>query len=186
MEGKIRYSDSDINFALLTESDFKSIADFSCGTLEIDEVFHDEIELCSKYHYLSPYKCFHKTTNEIIGLFTLANDVLRLEYEEQQDFPGLNLEYKNVFSRQPTYPAVNIGHLAVKESLQRRGIGSIIVDFIINTFYYYRLSGCQFITVDALNNSKTLNFYQDKMGFEFQTVCDIGKHTRRMYKALIV
>ena len=49
------------------------------------------------------------------------------------------------------------------------------------TFATKRISGCQFITVDALNNPRTLSFYSDKLGFEFQTLSDMGKHTRRMY-----
>lgn len=44
----------------------------------------------------------------------------------------------------------------------------------------YNISGCQFITVDSLNNPRTNKFYL-KYGFINQTNTDINKTTRRMY-----
>lgn len=117
--------------------------------------------------------------------FTLANDVLALEYEDQIDFPDLADEYCDIFRKQPTYPAINIGHLAVRKDLQSKGIGKLIVEFVQMTFATARIAGCQFVTVDALNNLRAISFYQDRLGFEFQTLSDLGKHTRRMYFSLI-
>lgn len=181
MEAKTRYSAIDISISPIIESDYLPLSDFCCGEPEIDEFFHDEVALCAKYKYLIPYKCTLKGTNEIIGAFTLANDVMRLEYDDKVNFPNLNTEYIEVFQRQTSYPAVNIGHLAVRKGMQSRGIGSLIIDFVRMTFSMYRMSGCQFVTVDALNNPRAIRFYQDKVGFEFQTVADLGNHTRRMY-----
>lgn len=163
------------------ESDYGSLSSFSCGCEEIDDFFHDEVALCAKYGYLIPYKCVYKSTGEMVGLFTLANDILSLEYEDMIDFPCLADEYCDIFRRQPTYPAVNIGHLAVCEDVQSKGIGKLIVEFVAQTFSIWRIAGCQFVTVDALNNPKAISFYQDKLGFEFQTLSDMNKHTRRMY-----
>lgn len=181
MAEKIHFSVSDVILSRISESDIQSLSSFSCGNDEIDSFFHDEMPLCFKYGYLIPYKCVMKENGAIVGLFTLANDILSLEYEDQMDFPNLALEYADIFRRQPTYPAVNIGHLAVREDMQSKGIGQIIVEFIRISFSKLRTSGCQFITVDALNNYRTLSFYADKLGFEFQTISDIGNHTRRMY-----
>lgn len=185
MEEKIRFSADDISISKVSESDYQSFSDFYCGVDEIDDFFHDEVALCSKYNYLIPYKCTLSKTDEIVGLFTLANDILALEYEDKIDFPNLASEYCDIFCRQPTYPAVNIGHLAVRKDLQSRGIGQLIVEFVQVTFATIRLAGCQFVTVDALNNLRTIRFYQDKLGFEFQTLSDLGNHTRRMYLDII-
>lgn len=181
MEVKTRYSATDLLISPIVEDDIPVLSNFCCGESEIDDFFHDEVALCSKYKYLIPYKCTLKDTGDVVGAFTLANDILRLEYEDRIDFPNLDAEYSEIFQRQTSYPAVNIGHLAVRKDMQSRGIGSIIIDFVRMTFHIYRISGCQFITVDALNNPKTMRFYQDKVGFEFQTITDLGKHTRRMY-----
>ena len=63
---------------------------------------------------------------------------------------------------------------------QGKNIGKNIIDFIISTFIDYNISGCQFITVDSLNNPRTNKFYL-KYGFINQTNTDINKTTRRMY-----
>lgn len=181
MEEKIRFSATDIDFSPLTESDSPSLSEFSCGVAEIDDFFRNEAFLCARYNYLIPYKCVARGSGQILGLFTLANDVLALEYEDKFDFPNIAPEYDSIFQRQSSYPAVNIGHLAVRTDMQSMGAGRLIVEFVAGTFSTMRLSGCQFITVDALNNPRTIKFYKDKLGFEFQTLSDIGKHTRRMY-----
>lgn len=181
MEGKTRFSISDVVISRVADGEYGMLKPFSCGCTEIDEFFHDEVALCAKYGYLLPYKCVLRESGELVGLFTLANDTLSLEYEDKADFPGLSMEYFDLFRRQPTYPAVNIGHLAVRSDMQSRGIGRLVVEFVASTFSVYRVAGCQFVTVDALNNPRAVSFYQDKLGFEFQTVFDLSHHTRRMY-----
>lgn len=181
MEEKIRYSASDIAISRITESDKEALSAFFCGVETIDRFIHDEALLCAKYLYLIPYKCTFRDSGEILGVFTLANDVLTLEYEDKSDFPNISPEYSDIFLRQTSYPAINIGHLAVCEEEQSKGIGRLIVNFIAASFSRLRMSGCQFITVDALNNRRTKNFYENRLGFEFQTVLDMGKETRRMY-----
>lgn len=181
MAESTHYSVDDIDLSPLTESDIESVSRFSCGVEELDDFFHDEIWLCAKYHYLIPYKCILSETGEIIGLFTLANDVIALEEDDKIDFPQMAPEYNWIFKRQCSYPAVNIGHLGIKHNCQSKGLGQIIVNFVAATFRNNPIAGCQFISVDALNNQKTINFYAYKVGFEFLTVYDIGKHTRRMY-----
>lgn len=174
------FSVDDIHLSPLTISDFESVKSFYCGVEELDDFFHDEIWLCAKYHYLIPYKCT-LISGEIVGIFTLANDVIALEEDDKIEFPQMSPEYNWIFKRQCSYPAVNIGHLGVKTEFQSRGIGQIIVNFVAATFRNDPIAGCQFISVDSLNNQRTINFYNQKLGFQFLTVYDLGKHTRRMY-----
>ena len=185
MVEKILFSAEDVEISSLNEEDYGSLATFSCGEEEIDDFFHSEAHLCAKYHYLSPYKCILRSTGEIIGLFTLANDVVMLEYEDRAEHLDYTHEYSNIFIRQTSYPAINIGHLAVRKDLQSRGIGRLLVNFVAASFAQQTISGCQFVTVDALNNAKTINFYELKLGFEFLTLNDLTHHTRRMYLSLI-
>lgn len=124
-----------------------------------------------------------------IALFTLAHDAVILSTEEEkEDFISdssaiISEEYIDTFEKQSAFPAVNIGHLAVRQELQSGGIGTFIINFVTNTFIEYKISGCQFITVDSLNNSRTNKFY-DKNGFIYQTNSDRFKSTRRMYLPL--
>ena len=179
MEEKIQFSVSDLNVLPVSTLDAEEISVFQCGESHLDSFFHDELILCAKYHYLSPY-CV-KLNNSIVVLFTLSNDTLALEYEDKIFFPNLNREYDDIFQRQTSFPAINIGHLGVRKDFQSHGIGLFAIDFVVETFKNFKISGCQFITVDALNNNDTLRFYSDKAGFEFQTVSDLNKPTRRMY-----
>jgi ribosomal protein S18 acetylase RimI-like enzyme len=119
-----------------------------------------------------------------VAVFTLANDSIMLEPDDKDDFPNLDDEYKNIFPNQTSFPAVNIGHLGVKKELQGRGIGEIVVRYVWETFSRFEIAGCQFITVDALNNQRVNRFYQ-KLGFEYQSLNDHFRSTRRMYLDLI-
>lgn len=186
MEERTPSSDIEISIEKLREEDSGELSSFSCGKEELDKFFHDEIMICSKYHYFSPY-CVRSVANgEIVAVFTLANDAVILgNSDDKDDFIEqssckINDEYLSVFQQQTSFPAVNIGHLGVRKDVQSRGIGEQVLAFILNTFIFYDVSGCQFITVDSLNNQRTNRFYV-RNGFLFQTNTDMYKPTRRMY-----
>ena len=107
--------------------------------------------------------------------------------EKADFFEDLRLdEDENIvdfFKQQSSYPAINIGHLGTAIEYQGNGIGMAIIEFVAGTFSMYRQAGCQFITVDALNNPRTIRFYLSN-GFSFQTNKDFFALTRRMYRIL--
>jgi tRNA(Met) C34 N-acetyltransferase TmcA len=82
------------------------------------------------------------------------------------------------------YPAAKIGRFAVNAEFQRSGYGAQILHLIIMSFLSENKTGCQFLTVDALNNVDTIRFYE-KNGFSFVTLSDYNKPSRQMYKNLI-
>lgn len=180
--------DSQIQIRLMTDADYQNMSAFSCGVEALDEFFHFEVKECVQRHYLSAYSVFIDS-GEIIAAFTLMNDALMIgSQSEKNDFiEDLELEtdkdIASFLNRQSSYPAINIGHLGISEKYQDRGIGSKIIDLVAVTYGNYRQSGCQFITVDALNNKETINFYH-KNNFGFQTNRDSTCQTRRMYKIL--
>jgi len=73
-------------------------------------------------------------------------------------------DYNNIFKKQILFPAINITYFGVSKNLQSKEIGTNILDYIVHTFTAYKLAGCQFITVDSLNNRRTNAFYT-KYGF---------------------
>lgn len=117
------------------------------------------------------------------------NDALMIVGEtEKNDFIEdikleANSDIVDFFNKQSSYPAINIGHLGTRTDCQRRGIGTAIIDLVADTYQRFKQAGCQFITVDALNNPLTTNFYC-KSGFFFQTNKDFYSATRRMYRIL--
>lgn len=172
----------------MTDADFKNMSAFLCGVKELDNFFHLEVEECVKHHYLSAY-CAFLDSGEIVAAFTLMNDALMIVGQmEREDFiDDLRLEAESdivdFINCQSSYPAINIGHLGTSLKYQNKGIGTAIVDLVVETFTNYKQAGCQFITVDALNNRKSIQFYQGN-SFSFQTNKDFYSQTRRMYRIL--
>ena len=186
MEEKTQSSDIEISIDKVREEDSQELSSFSCGKKELDSFFHNELLVCSKYHYFSSYCARNVESGEIIALFTLANDAILIDNSgDKEDFIEqasctINKEYVPIFQIQTSFPAVNIGHLGVRTDMQSKGVGEKILDFILNTFLVYDIAGCQFITVDSLNDPRTNKFYL-KNGFSYQTMTDFYSPTRRMY-----
>lgn len=82
--------------------------------------------------------------------------------------------------RRPNYPSVMVGRLGVHKTLQSQGLGGDILDFIKGLFTDNNKTGCRFITVNAYNKKRVLNFY-NKNGFKFLTQTDKSENTRLMY-----
>src|SRR3989344_9507362 len=105
------------------------------------------------------YLLFLKETNELIGYFTLLNDKINLEGDLKEYFNDKGVFYHSL-------PALKIGRLAVDDRFLRRGIGTLMIDYIIRRakLISVKIAGCRFITVDAKRNQETgkdsLTFYQ--------------------------
>ena len=104
------------------------------------------------------YLWFLKETNELIGYFTLLNDKINLEGNLKKYFNDKNIKYSNL-------PSLKIARLAVDNRFLRRGIGSLMIEYVVRRakFISIKIAGCRFITVDAKKNS--ILFYQKN---EFQ------------------
>lgn len=172
----------------MTDADYENMSAFSCGVAELDDFFHFEVRECVKHHYLAAY-CVFIDSGEIIGAFTLMNDALMIgSHTEKEDFMydlrlEANQDIVDFFNRQTSYPAINIGHLGISREYQCCGIGTSVIDLVAATFSKHKQSGCQFITIDALNNRRAIRFYC-KNAFGFQTNRDLTSSTRRMYRIL--
>lgn len=188
VEEPIHYLASDFKVRQLTQDDLSQLSAFTCGVEELDSFFRYEIESCIKYHYLSGF-CAYSDKEGILAAFTLMNDALMIggESEKKEFIDDLKWETSNdivdFFNRQSSYPAINIGHLGIACLHQSHGIGRAILDLVAYTFANYRQAGCQFITVDALNNPRAIQFYLNNF-FSFQTTRDMWRSTRRMYRIL--
>lgn len=172
----------------MTDADYENMSAFSCGVEELDRFLCYEVKECVNYRYLSAY-CAYSSTNEIIAVFTLMNDALMIGGQDEKEdfFYDLRLDVEgdrfDLFKCQSSFPAINIGHLGILVNHQNQGIGTAIIDFVAATFCQYRQAGCHFVTVDAINNNRTIKFYLAN-GFSFQTNRDMYSSTRRMYRIL--
>jgi GNAT superfamily N-acetyltransferase len=163
---------------------------FDCGNNDLNDfLFHD-----SKNHskYLRYTTTIFETEEKIIAYYSLSNDLLVVreigDFREEIDTNiNIETEYWEQFYEQVSYPAVKIGRLAVDKEFQGNGLGRIIIDSLVISFTNNNKTGCQFITVDAINDhkgQKAIHFYIQN-GFNFLTALDIQKDSRLMYKPLI-
>lgn len=183
MEAKTRFSDIDLKIVPLSEDE--DLSSFSCGNNKLDDFFHKEVVLCCRFKYLAAYCVKDVKTDDVLCLFTLANDVITLDKEDVGDIKeSIRYEYRSIFEQQTSFPAVNIGHLATKIGYQSIGIGRFVINYIISMSLQHRTTGVQFLTVDSLNNPRTNKFYMDN-DFLYQSNEDMTFETRRMFLSLL-
>lgn len=99
---------------------------------------------------------------KIVGMVTLANAGIQTTHMQNQ--PRRKINNLITYSKQGrTYPGVLIGRLGVSIDFQgsQYRIGTQIMDFIKGWFKSYdNKTGCRFILVDAVNNEKTIRYYE--------------------------
>jgi GNAT superfamily N-acetyltransferase len=181
-------NNGEITTARLTDT--YSIKPFDCGVADLNDFLFNDAQTHLKY--LSAVTYLFETKDKTIAYYSLQNDLLRIDPHTDKEFDkeisniiadknySFLLEMKDI----STYPAAKIGRFAVDMELQRCGYGTQILHLIIISFLTNNKTGCQFLTVDALNNMDTLRFYE-KNGFSYVTLLDCNKTSRQMYKNLI-
>jgi GNAT superfamily N-acetyltransferase len=156
-----------------------SITFFDCGNDDLNDFLLKDAIPHSKELLAVTY--IVEENNKIAAFFSLLNDNISADDTDHKR------KFKKVFPEGKSYkfyPAVKIGRLGVNSSYQKNGLGTMILDFIKLWFVDKNKTGCRFITVDAYNNDKSLNFYLTN-GFNYFTDDDKSEETRSMYYDLI-
>ncbi|MBR4734735.1 MAG: GNAT family N-acetyltransferase [Bacteroidales bacterium] len=102
------------------------------------------------------------TAGKTVAYFSLLNDKVDRDLSDKTVWNRLSREIPNA-KRRRSYPAVKIGRLAVSKDYQGRSFGRISLNYIKQTLLDNRVSGCRFVTVDAL--MEAVGFYE-KNGFQ--------------------
>lgn len=164
----------------------QQIKPFDCGDNDLTEFLFKESAIHQKHLGFVTYLL--ETDTETIAYYSLSNDLLEVDDKEDfsEDVSDLNIhnDYFEYFFEQDAYPAVKIGRLAVTNHYQSLGIGQFIIDSLIESFKVNNKTGCQFITVDAINNSRVISFYE-RNKFILLTSNDCNKHSRQMFLPII-
>jgi ribosomal protein S18 acetylase RimI-like enzyme len=166
------------------------IKPFDCGIPDLNEFLFNDAKTYHNYLYSTTY--LFENERKTIAYYSLLNDVLNIDPHIDKEFEQeifdiiANKDYSFLLGMKDLtlFPAVKIGRLAVDMEFQRLGFGTEILNLIVTSFLTNNKTGCQFLTVDALNNRNTLKFY-DRNGFSFVTLSDYNKPSRQMYKNLI-
>ena len=170
-------------------TDTYSIKPFDCGVANLNDFLFNDAKTHLKY--LAAVIYLFETKDKTIAYYSLQNDLLRIDPHIDKDF---DKEISNIISNKDysfllkmkdisAHPSAKIGRFAVDMEFQRCEYGTQILRLIIGDFLTNNKTGCQFLTVDAINNADTLCFYE-KNGFSYVTLLDCNKDSRQMYKNL--
>lgn len=157
-----------------------AITDFDCGDADLNEF------LCvDAKHYMTQLMAVTYLvvdTGKAAAFFSLSNDKLTCIPDDSAARRAWNRIQRKIpnIKRRRSYPAVKIGRLGVCKDMQGEGVGQQILDWLKILFLTANRTGCRFITVDAYNNKKTIDFY-GRNGFSFLTASDESEDTRQMY-----
>lgn len=168
---------NNIIYRRLDEQD--DIKDFDCGDADLNDFIINDAPLYYKSRLSTSYVLEDKSTNEVIGYFSLAHDRISLT-----DFPSnsaYNRFRKQFFSQGKmfkSYPAIKICRLATSLNHRGEGLGTMIINMIIASYQQDNKAGCRFVTVDAY--ASALPFYYAQ-GFLPLSKEDEGADTRLLY-----
>ena len=158
----------------LEEEDYSKIGNFNCSDDDLNEFFQiDALE--HKKELLAVTYSLKMATEELpVAFISFCNDAIQLSRQER----GKLLPPKK--ARYQFLPAVKIARLGVQKEFQRHNIGTKFINMAKRLFLKDNRTGCRFMTVDAYNTDRVINFYK-KNDFKFLHEKDSNKKTRIMY-----
>lgn len=154
-------------FRLLTRELIATCKPFSCGYDDLDEYFLKDSPLWADQMYGKTY-CFvlKEDPQTIVCAFSLSNETIRVDLLPNSQKKRFLKEIPKE-KRMRRYPAVLIGRLGVDIQFANNGIGTELMQIL--KFWFVEpdnKAAVRYLAVDALNNSRTLNYYE-KNGFAY-------------------
>ena len=141
--------------------------DFDCGDEDLNEFLLKDSFENIKNNLCTIFLCIYE--EDVIGFFSLSADSIKINDE-------IKIQY-------PQYPAIKIGRLAVSKEFQNQHIGSLMIDWVVGFCRNLRNEiGIRFVSVDAYNNTKTINFYNHNQFVELDSVNKKNRRNIPMYR----
>lgn len=163
----------DGNSELIIEvaDEYDSLKSFESGNAQMDDFIREYLSACSRSHFCLTYYVRLVPDGGIVALFALSNDSVDLSEDDFEDMrigaagtelPLIETNFRERFEQKCTYPSLEITYLAVSKKYQNLKIGSTLIEFIANIARNQRVSGCVFLTVNALHtpNYSAVSFYE--------------------------
>ena len=153
------------------------IKPFDCGDSDLNEFFQKDA--LNYLRQLLAVTYVFEDKQQTVAFFSVLNDRISGEDSDKNVFRKIRskIPHKKHFR---SYPSVKVGRFGVDQNYHNQRIGTEVMDFIKAYFSIKNKTGCRFITVDAYNYPRTVNFYK-KNGFDFLTSQDEKEDTRSMY-----
>ena len=177
---KEKISIADIEIQQIEESHTPILSSFKSYEKElVDFLIEDALDNQNK-KISTTYLWFYKPKKELVGYVTVLADAINLQGELKEYFRQAGIFYKSL-------PALKIGRLCVSDDYLGKGIGTLMIEFVIVLAEKIgRDVGLRFITTDAKRNpdprKDSIHFYK-KLGFDMLKSREKG--TIPMYKDLI-
>ena len=154
-------------FRLLTRELIATCKPFTCGYDDLDEYFLKDSPLWADQMYGKTYCFVLKDDPQTIACaFSLSNETIRVDLLPNSQKKRFLKEIPKE-KRMRRYPAVLIGRLGVDVQFSNNGIGTELMQIL--KFWFIEpdnKAAVRYLAVDALNNTRTLNYYE-KNGFAY-------------------
>jgi GNAT superfamily N-acetyltransferase len=160
---------------------------FHCGddsnAQDLTEFFAVDSIASSKQLFTVTYALVDLSENITVAFYSVMNDRIQKDQCNNGLYNRLSRVIPNK-KRWKSYPAVKVARFGVHKDYQRKGIGTMLMDYIKGNFIDNNKTGCRFIVVDAYPDA--VGFYEQN-GFDFLLTRgeEQGK-TRSMYFDLIL
>lgn len=133
---------------------------FHCGDNDLDDFIINEsrayLDTMIAVTYLVVDK---KDDQQVVAYFSLANDKLSVsDFNSNSEFNRFRKRKFIHEKRLRSYPAVKLCRLGVTSSLKGKGVGSILIKFLVTLYLTSSRAGCRFVTVDAYQEA--VSFYE--------------------------
>ena len=156
----------------------RHVQDFDCGESDLNEFLTtDEVIEYAKENLGRTHLVYHQ--GNILAYFTVCADGLRVEYlKTYKSFSRISeLELEAL-------PAIKIGRLAVDKRYQNRGLGRLLVKYIVGLALENRFAAARLLIVQAKPNA--VAFYE-KCGFQMTVATrrERGRVNRMMFLDLM-
>ena len=165
----------DLALSILTKTTV--IPEFKSKDGDLNEFLMQEAKDYQEQLLAVTYLLQNPKTSEVVAYFSLLNDTIKFEEDDKKTRNRINRKIPYVKQRNH-YPAVKIGRLATNKSARGLGVGSMMLNTIIESYRGDNKAGCRFITVDAYTDA--IPFYL-KQGFVPLSKTDEGADTRLLY-----
>lgn len=141
----------------ISEVEQEALDRFSCGDTELDHFLRQQAKEYDAYGITATTIVYTDGDDIPVAYFSLSADSLQLKGVELTEL-GLPFE-----APIPSYPAIKITKLAVREGMQSRGLGGELIKLIQGIVYSSPFS-VRLLTVNAVNKGPTVAFYE-RVGF---------------------
>jgi GNAT superfamily N-acetyltransferase len=153
----------DCKFIKLTRINL--INDFDCGDSDLNDFFNRDAILFQEQLLGKTFFFRLKETEKIVAAFSLSADSIKTRLLPS----GRRGKVKQLIPHEKllqSYPALLIGRLGVSVEFGGQGIGSQLLEVIMELSLELYSNLARFLTVDAYNNPGVLNYYR-KNDFDF-------------------